>query len=428
MLSVLAVTSCGWITSSAQMVDAEVPGDHFSLEGALELFKKSESPEQFESLLNSPDSKVNNLDLNGDGYIDYIRVIDRQDRNVHVFILQALVSESQSQDVAVIELEKLANGKAVLQIIGDEDIYGVETIIEPTREVRTYAGAMTTRTVVNVWSWPVVYHVYSPYYTVWHSPWGWYSRPMWWAPWRPVVFVHYYDYWHPYRSYYSGCHSHRIAYAHEIYYPHRATSIVVRERHYAQLDHYRSNHRGNGRTRTGESQMGNNSGRSSDDDHQGNIAGRDRLRYQNNNPMRRVASDEYLNHRDKSTEVKTRSDFQSGRSTDSSIRTVKAQHGNSQNNAVFERETVLDSDIARERINQSEANNPVRKVTGSQNERFQNPNSAIGRQRDTHRDVNTFQGSRSNEQRAIIRTEVPSRNSSRQQINTVKPSTRKLKE
>ena len=69
---------------------------------------------------------MNNLDLNGDGYIDYIRVHDRYEGNVHAFIIQAVVSERETQDVAVIELEKLSNGKAVLQIIGDEDVYGVE--------------------------------------------------------------------------------------------------------------------------------------------------------------------------------------------------------------------------------------------------------------------------------------------------------------
>ena len=154
MLLVMALAVSGWTTSSGQAVDAEVPGDHFSLEGALELFKKSASPEEFEKMLNSPDSKVNNLDLNGDGYIDYIRVIDRYEGNVHAFILQAVISEREYQDVAVIELEMLANGKAVLQIVGDADVYGVETIIEPTREVRTYAGTTSNRTVVNVWAWP----------------------------------------------------------------------------------------------------------------------------------------------------------------------------------------------------------------------------------------------------------------------------------
>jgi hypothetical protein len=191
----------------------EVPGDQFSLEGALELFKKSASPEEFERLLNSPNEKVNNLDLNGDREIDYIRVIDRNEGNVHAFILTAVISENESQDIAVIELEKLANGKAVLQITGDADIYGIETIIEPTQEVRINAGASTRQTVVNVWAWPSVQYVYSPYYSVWASPWHWGYRPIWWNPWRPIAYVDYYPYWTSYRPYYSiyiGLFMHRI--------------------------------------------------------------------------------------------------------------------------------------------------------------------------------------------------------------------------
>src|SRR6478735_8439172 len=92
MLSMLFLM-LGGITVYGQRNQGEVPGDNFSLEGALELFKKSASPEEFERLLNSSDSRVNNLDLNGDGYIDYIRVIDRNEGNVHAFILQAVVSE-----------------------------------------------------------------------------------------------------------------------------------------------------------------------------------------------------------------------------------------------------------------------------------------------------------------------------------------------
>ena len=252
ILSAVAMVVSGWITSYAQEIDTEVPGDHFSLEGALELFKKSASPEEFEKMLNSPDSKVNNLDLNGDGYIDYIRVYDRYEGNVHAFILQAVVSETENQDVAVIELEKLANGKAVLQIIGDEDVYGIETIIEPTREVRAYAGTTSTQTVVNVWTWPSVQYIYSPYYAGWNSPWAWNVRPVWWHSWRPIAYVSYYPIWRPYRSYYSSCHTHRVVYADRIYRPYRTTSVVVRNRHNDQLTRYRSaNHDAyrNGRTR-----------------------------------------------------------------------------------------------------------------------------------------------------------------------------------
>ncbi len=221
----------------------DVPGDDFSLEGALELFKKSQSPEEFERLLNSASSKVNNLDLNGDGEIDYMRVIDKNEGNIHVFIIQAVISEKESQDVAVIELEKLANGKAVLQITGDEDVYGIETIIEPTQEVRVYAGTTTERTVINVWDWPSVQYVYSPYYSVWISPWHWHMRPIWWHSWSPIVYYDYYSYWQPYRPYYSHCHTHRIVYAHEIYRPHRTYSTAYYKRHNTQIVHYRSTHR-----------------------------------------------------------------------------------------------------------------------------------------------------------------------------------------
>lgn len=239
MLSLFFLLS-GGIAVYGQVSQSEVPGDHFSLEGALELFKKSASPEEFERLLNSADARVNNLDLNGDGDIDYIKVIDRNEGNVHAFILQAIVSERESQDIAVIELEKLANGKAVLQITGDTDIYGIETIIEPTEEVRINAGTSTSRNVVNVWSWPSVQYIYSPYYyTAWMSPWGWSMRPAWWHTWRPVDYYVYNPWWHSYRPYFSVCYTHRV-YAQHIYRPYRTTSVIVHDRHNTQIVHYRS--------------------------------------------------------------------------------------------------------------------------------------------------------------------------------------------
>lgn len=224
----------------------DVPGDDFSLEGALELFKKSASPEEFERKLNSPGSRVNNLDLNGDREIDYIRVIDRNQGNVHTFILQAVLSSTESQDVAVIELEKLANGKAVLQIIGDEDVYGIETIIEPTEEVRVNAGTSTVHTVVNVWAWPSVQFVYGPYYSVWVSPWYWNHHPFWWYSWRPVTYYEYYSYWYPYRRYYAYCDVYRVAYARTIYRPYRTYSPVYYRRYETRIVQYRDNHKKNG--------------------------------------------------------------------------------------------------------------------------------------------------------------------------------------
>lgn len=264
-----------------QQDDASVPGDNFSLEGALDLFKKSASPEEFEKMLNSSNSKVNNLDLNGDGEIDYIRVIDKNEGNVHAFILQSVISKNESQDVAVIELEKLGDGKARLQIIGDEDVYGQETIIEPTQDVRVNAGTSTARTTVNVWAWPSVQYVYAPYYNPWVSPWSWAYYPGWWNPWSPVAYAVYNPWWTPYRAYYSPCYSYRIGYAQRMYRPYRTTSVIVYNRHSNQINHYRSQHGSNnnyshnGRNRSDRGYADSNSSR-----HSGNDS---RANYNNNN-------------------------------------------------------------------------------------------------------------------------------------------------
>jgi hypothetical protein len=301
----------GWTAVYGQGTQSEVPGDNFSLEGALELFKKSASPQEFEQMLNSPDSKVNNLDLNGDGYTDYIKVIDRNEGNVHAFILQDVVSETENQDVAVIELQKLDNGKAVLQIIGDEDIYGIETIIEPTQEVRTYAGTTTSHAVVNVWAWPSVQYIYGPYYSVWISPWGWGYQPYWWHTWRPVAYYVYDPWWQPYRHYYSVCYTHRVYYAQRIYRPYRTTSVYVHNRHNGQIAQYRSTHQDyhydrNGRTR-------NDYGRSNAGQYNGG-------NHYDANRTQRSGSSQFQ-HRNPTSTISTRSSTQqsrqnvSGRST-----------------------------------------------------------------------------------------------------------------
>ncbi|MBK7937168.1 MAG: hypothetical protein IPJ82_08735 [Lewinellaceae bacterium] len=215
-----------------------LPGDHFSLEGALELFKKAESIEDFEKLLNTEDNDVNNLDLNEDGKIDYIRVVDRMDGDVHAFVLQAPVSEKESQDVAVIELEKTGNESAVLQIIGDEDLYGEQTIAEPFEEEEVEqggkngpaAGSPTVAIVVNVWGWPSVRFVYRPAYVAYVSPWRWGLYPGWWRPWRPRPWGVFHVRVAPYRVHYHVVSTHRVVRAHRVYTPHRSHSTVVHTR------------------------------------------------------------------------------------------------------------------------------------------------------------------------------------------------------
>ena len=113
-------------TSFAQSDSLGMLGDQLDLYGVLDLFKNTDNLEEFEKKLNSEDNEVNNLDLNNDDKIDYIRVVDYKEGNGHAIVLQVPINETESQDVAVIEppvrLEKveviafttLANKLAVL--------------------------------------------------------------------------------------------------------------------------------------------------------------------------------------------------------------------------------------------------------------------------------------------------------------------------
>ena len=163
-----------------------LPGDNFSLKGALALFEKASSPEDFEKSLNTENNRVNNLDLNGDGEIDYIKVIDNYEKDAHAFVLQVAVNENENQDIAVIELEKTGDKSAMVQIIGDKDIYGEEVIIEPDNgssdaayvDQNSYMAAHGPNAAlqyqgaplfVNVWIWPMVRFVFAPAYVVYRS-------------------------------------------------------------------------------------------------------------------------------------------------------------------------------------------------------------------------------------------------------------------
>ncbi|MCG8330661.1 MAG: hypothetical protein MI974_23390 [Chitinophagales bacterium] len=225
------------LQANIQADSTGLPGDHFSLEGALSLFKKATSPEDFEKLLNTENENVNNLDLNEDGEVDYIRVVDYVEGDVHAIVLQVPVSEKESQDIAVIEIEKTGEETAMLQIIGDEDLYPDNTIVEP-HDVEAEQGGKggpsvnfeTRAIIVNVWAWPSVRFVYRPAYVAWSSPWYWAAYPRWWKPWRPRPWRVHYNRCVVYRPHYRVVTTHRVVRAHRVYKPRRKSSVVVHTR------------------------------------------------------------------------------------------------------------------------------------------------------------------------------------------------------
>ena len=155
-------------------------GENLDLYAVMEVFKESESVEAFENALNNPEKNLNNLDLNGDGEIDYIRVVEEGDDQARVFALQAVVGEDLFQDVATIEVEKKDDEEWVAQAIGSEDVYGPDYIVEPA-----------PTTVVHVSAWPIVLFAWGVHYTRWHSPYYWHHYPPYYRP-RPPYPVHIY--------------------------------------------------------------------------------------------------------------------------------------------------------------------------------------------------------------------------------------------
>jgi hypothetical protein len=141
-------------------------GENLDLMGILELFYESETLEDFEKRINEESSEVNNIDLNGDGEVDYIRVVEYVEGTTHVIVLEATIGEDQYQDVASIVLDKNDQGEISAQVIGDEEIYGEDYIIEPDDQAEV-------QTIV------VVTVVYSPGYQPYVSPYMWQVYPAW---------------------------------------------------------------------------------------------------------------------------------------------------------------------------------------------------------------------------------------------------------
>ncbi|TND07958.1 MAG: hypothetical protein FD123_2766 [Bacteroidetes bacterium] len=236
-----------------------LPGDNLDLAGVLELFKKAESLEAFEKALNEESNQVNNLDLNNDDKTDYIRVVDEMQNDTHAIILQVPVSATESQDVALIAIEKNGAESAQLQIIGDEELYGENYIVEPQEETEKRTKGPSPELgieypapiiIVNVWGWPGIRWVYAPRYVRWVSPWRWAYYPPWWRPWRPVMWrVHHHHCMTHYHPYYRHAHTVRVVHAHGHYHGHvhRTHSAVVHNHYAPHHARYQANHpRGRG--------------------------------------------------------------------------------------------------------------------------------------------------------------------------------------
>lgn len=156
------------VTTTARATSYDI-SDNLDLEAVASIFGDSENLEDFERRLNDPDTRISNLDLNQDGYIDYLRVLENSTDRNSVVIIQAVLDQDVYQDVATIEIEKSSNYNHRIQIVGDSYIYGSNYIIEPVF-VHT----------------PLIFSFFwGPRYSPWRSPYYWNYYPGWYSYYRP---------------------------------------------------------------------------------------------------------------------------------------------------------------------------------------------------------------------------------------------------
>lgn len=222
---VIAVSLLGQCVFSQSEKDAKelgLPGDNLDLYAVLTLFQKSKTIEEFEKSLNEQKTGINNMDLNLDKKVDFITVTSKKQGDSFTFILNTAVSKTESQDVAVIIVDKDKNGKITMQIIGDQELYGKNYVIEPAKSTAqavtanpAYTGtepaaasAASTTTVI-IEKTPIVQYVYSPVYVPYYPPYHYGFYPPYFTAFAVITIgVYRHNNYYHHAAYYGGHYYH----------------------------------------------------------------------------------------------------------------------------------------------------------------------------------------------------------------------------
>ncbi|WP_448606297.1 hypothetical protein [Paenimyroides ceti] len=178
--------------------------DNLDLQAVASVFGDARDLEDFEKKLNDPSLQLSNLDLNGDNYVDYLRVIEVAEGDNRVIVIQAVLGQDTFQDVATIEIEKQRSSTVNVQIVGNPYIYGPNYIYEP----------YYYRTPIFFdYFWLATYR---PYY----SPWYWGYYPTYYSYWAPMPVFRYQRHVYPHintRNRYVYTDNRRISRADRMY-------------------------------------------------------------------------------------------------------------------------------------------------------------------------------------------------------------------
>lgn len=88
-----------------------------------ELLKKTKDAKTLEEELNKPGS-INNVDLDGDGKVDYLKVTEYGKDNDRGLSITDDVKQGETQEIATIDISKTNDQQADVNVQGNQDIYG----------------------------------------------------------------------------------------------------------------------------------------------------------------------------------------------------------------------------------------------------------------------------------------------------------------
>lgn len=162
---------------------------YLDLNAVAAAFAESRSVQEFEQILNSSRYMINNLDLNRDGWIDYLRVIETSRGYYHTLLIQACLAPGVFQDIATLIAERRAD-LLYVEVIGDRYLYGYNYIVRPVFVKRPPMWDVYGRPSYNPWSSPYHYGYLPSYYT----------KP------KPIYLNHYQAYVNTYMTNHHYCH------------------------------------------------------------------------------------------------------------------------------------------------------------------------------------------------------------------------------
>lgn len=191
---------------------------YLDLNAVAAAFAEARSVREFEQIINSSKYMINNLDLNRDGWIDYLRVIEMRSGAYHTLLIQACLAPSVFQDVATLVAERLAD-RLYVEVIGDPYLYGYNYIVRPVFIKRPPMWEVYGHASYSPWSSPYYYNYWPSYYT----------QP------KPIYLNHYQAYVHTYMTNHHYCHT--CSYPTAPYYSGYSHMTSSNSRHDYQTSH-----------------------------------------------------------------------------------------------------------------------------------------------------------------------------------------------